>query len=206
MPVLVAAMALLFTAWLSADGVPASEPQQLNESESLLTITETVEAPLPPAPKGGDVTPAPPPTTETEASPTTPAEEPKERKPAKDCDKQVTFTPLNEPDEPAAEEEGDEADQDCADEQPAKKKKKRHRRKSTEALFNKEFHPPAGTKWIVAAYNQGRILPLVPAWTEFNRIWNEVMAPVWNNAATVRSALTETHRQMQTAMAATARG
>jgi len=54
MPVLVAAMALLFTAWLSADGVPASEPQQLNENESLLTITETVEAPLQPAPKGGD--------------------------------------------------------------------------------------------------------------------------------------------------------
>jgi len=80
-----------------------------------------------------------------------------------------------------------------------------HRRKSTEALFNKEFHPPAGTKWIVTAYNQGKILPLVPAWTEFNRIWNETMAPVWNNAVTVRSALTETHRQMQAAMAATTR-
>jgi len=57
----------------------------------------------------------------------------------------------------------------------------------------------------VTAYNQGKILPLVPAWTEFNRIWNETMAPVWNNAVTVRSALTETHRQMQAAMAATTR-
>ena len=76
MPVGVVAMVLLLTAWLSADGVPASEPGQLNES--LLTITETVEAPPSPAPKSEDVRPAPPPSAKTEASPAARAEEPGE--------------------------------------------------------------------------------------------------------------------------------
>ena len=70
MPIAVVAVVLLLTAWLSADGVPASEPGQINES--LLTITETVEAPTSPAPKSEDVRPAPPPSAKTEASPTPP--------------------------------------------------------------------------------------------------------------------------------------
>ena len=143
LPVLIAAAALLATSWLTADGVPASEPQQITENESLLTITETVEAPMPPAPRIDEQqmeTPVPtPPSTETEASPTTPEDEPEQRKPAKDCDKQVRFTPL---DDPATEEEdadkADKADEDCTVEKPAKKK--RHRRKSTD-LRNSDGSP-----------------------------------------------------------------
>ena len=137
MPFGVVAVVLLLTAWLSADGVPASEPAQLNES--LLTITETVEAPPSPAPKSEDVRPAPPPNAKTEASPAPPetSEEPKP-KPAEECDKQVTFTPQQ--DEQEAKEEDDEAtDEDCTEAEP-QKKKRRHRRKSTD-LRNSDGSP-----------------------------------------------------------------
>ncbi len=75
-----------------------------------------------------------------------------------------------------------------------------HRRKSTETLFNKEFHPPAATKWVVAAYNQGRVLPLVPAWTEMSRVWGEAMAPVWLNQLGARAGLAEAQRRLQAAL------
>ncbi|MBN1530114.1 MAG: hypothetical protein JW895_13715, partial [Thermoleophilaceae bacterium] len=141
MPVVIAAVAVLFTSWLTADGAPAEEPQTISENESLLTITETVESPLPPAPRTEEeVEPAPPPSTETEASPTTPDRKPDRDKPAKDeCDKQVTFTPLEDPEQAAPEDEA-EADAECAEEQPAKKKRKRHRRKSTD-LRNSDGSP-----------------------------------------------------------------
>jgi hypothetical protein len=130
-------MVLLMTAWLSADGVPASEPGQLNES--LLTITETVEAPPSPAPKSEDVRPAPPPNAKTEASPA-PPESSDKPKPAEECDKQVTFTPQQDQTEEAIEDEDPQAaDEDCADAEP-KKKKRRHRRKSTD-LRNSDGSP-----------------------------------------------------------------
>ena len=140
MPVGVVAMALLLTAWLSADGVPASEPGQLNES--LLTITETVEAPPSPAPKSEDVRPAPPPSAKTEASPAPPEDEDEDDdkpKPAEKCDKQVTFTPQQDQEEDAAREAKEAADDGCPEAEP-QKKKRRHRRKSTD-LRNSDGSP-----------------------------------------------------------------
>ena len=61
--------------------------------------------------------------------------------PAEECDKQVTFTPLNDPeDQRGGGGERDEAADECAEEPAAKKKKKRHRRKSTE-LRNSDGSP-----------------------------------------------------------------
>ena len=138
MPAAVVAVVLLSTAWLSADGVPASEPGQLNES--LLTITETVEAPTSPAPKSEDVRPAPPPSAKTEASPAPPESSEEEPPPAEECDKQVTFTPQQDQEEDATEEENPPAaDEDCTEPEP-QKKKRRHRRKSTD-LRNSDGSP-----------------------------------------------------------------
>ncbi len=171
MLVVVSSCALLAVGWLTADGVPASEPGGLDES--LLTITET--APVPTTPGGtntggswhpADDNPAPPPSAETEASPTTPtqteAEAPAEPPVADDvvCDKQAQFTPEPTPGEDQAarrkaereaKKRAKEQAAACAEQDAqAKARKHRHHRKSTD-LRNSDGSPAPSNPGFVDA-------------------------------------------------------
>ncbi len=163
----VSACALLAVGWLTADGVPASEPGQLDES--LLTITET--APVPTTPDGTNTdgswrpaedNPAPTPLTETEVSPTTPTETEAPADPPADddpvCDKQAVFTP----EQPAADDEAAQRRAEkkarerakeleaCADDTRDKARKHRRHRKSTD-LRNSDGSPALSNPGFVDA-------------------------------------------------------
>ena len=163
----VSASALLAVGWLTADGVPASEPGQLDES--LLTITET--APVPTTPDGTNTdgswrpaedNPAPTPLTETEVSPTTPTETEAPADPPADddpvCDKQAVFTP----EQPAADDEAAQRRAEkkarerakeleaCTDDTRDKARKHRRHRKSTD-LRNSDGSPALSNPGFVDA-------------------------------------------------------